>query len=1066
MPVKLSKRACSEVIASKVRIVLVVALAITSSMMGASRASAQTAPIIVSQTSWLATLPASGRVLSGANAAGTSFAVNARGEIAVGDTYGNQVVLLNGRTGAVEKQWNYLGPGATAMDPKGNLYVGGLYSGYIVKLPYVNGAYAELTTDPQVTLPPACTGSDTAECVWGGNILTSVGAEFGIGAMTFDSKGNFFFVTDGYPSGSATIPFSIYECSVASSCISTADSGSGSGASVEIFSEPAATSSTYCTTSGATVQLTPGSISIDPWGNLLFTDSAQDTCGYTEYSRLNELAVNQDGSYSKTPAELYRLTPDQSSAYDQLDSVAVDTNGTVYLGTQMGGVFAFADNGVPFTGPIPPADIYGVWTYGAWQTGARALALDGKGNLYVVSLLEGNLGSMDTVGLVSLNSVPFPSSPIATAVSPMPPPAVLNAVNAADSTVVMVNDADCSTASLSFAVTEDGQPSTEFAAKPGTCANSTLFPGQSSFEAMLTFTPTKVGGRSAVLTATNTSTGESKASTAFGVGEGGLVTLDPGNPPLSYSGFTTPAGISVDAVGDLFVADAGTGNIEKIGAGASTSTSISSGLNDPSGTALDAAGNLYVADTGNNQIVEVPNAIGTPGTSATVVSSTIKISGTALNDPTGLAVGADGVLYISDTGNNRVLTYNPANGVIGVRAAALSNPGGIAVDAAGTLYVANAGSGSGGNIEVFPAGGGAVLALKPSGVTVPVDVAVEPSGSLFVSDGPSGAIVRVPNESGALNASDAVMIESHFGTGGALALDLEGNLYFTVADGSTVDAIPRAGSTIDFGSVNDGSSAQATVYAENAGNLPLALTAGLTSFLTQPASKNFVITAGTDDDCLAATSLDSGAACQFTAEFSPALGVASGALSDSANFNSTAVNATALISLNGTANYEAVPVPGFSISLGASSLSVNSGGTASMAVTVTPQNGFNSPVIFSCSGLPAGATCSFSPATVTPSGVAASSQLTVSDTSTSARLRHSSNPLLPGAALCVICCLFGVRKRRSIFTLLLLALALGGLGLMSGCGTKVKPKATSTTVTVNADSGTLHESATFALTVQ
>lgn len=1069
MRVGLGEEACSGVIAPRILTLLFVSLAILSGMLGASTARAQMPPIVVSQTSWLATLPSG--VFDNANAAGTTFAVNASGEIGVGDTYGNAVFLINGLTGSVEKQWSYQNPGAVTMDADGNLYIASLFAGYIVKLPYKDGAYADLTIDPQTATLAACTGNDTTECLWGGNLLSSVNnGAFGIGAMTFDSKGDFFFVTDGSTWGTAGKPFSIFECSVASSCISAAGSGSGSGAPAELFSEPAATSSAECATSGATVQITPGSLAIDPWGNLFFTDSALNTCGISEYSDLNELAVNPDGTYANTPVELYRLMPSPPSSYNQIDSVAVDTNGTVYFGIEFGGIFGFANRGVPFTGSVPTQGIYGVWTYGAWQTGPSALTLDGKGNLYVVSPLNGGSGFTDTVGLVSVNNIPFPSSPIATAVSPTVPPQVLSAVNATNSTSVMVNDADCSTAALSFAIAENGQSSTEFAGKPGSCADSTFFPGQSSFDAALTFTPAKVGARNALLTATNTSTGESQAATAFGIGEGGMVTLDPGNPPLSYTGFTTPVGISVDAAGDLFVADAGAGIVDKIGAGSTTPGAVVSGLNTPSGTALDAAGNLYVADTGNNQIIEVPGAAGTSGTSATVVSNSTKIGATALSGPTGLALGADGVLYISDTGNNRVVTFNPASGVTSVRATGLNGPGGITVDAAGTLYVANAGTGSGGNVEIFPGGGGAVTTLTPNGVTTPIGVAVEPSGSLLVSDGPTGAIVRVPNEGGTLNSSGAVKIENNPQSGGGLALDTVGNLYTSDARGATVYAIQRTGSTIRFGSVNDGSSAQATVYAENAGNMPLALASGATSFLTQPASGNFAITAGMDNDCLAATSLGAGADCEFTAEFSPVLGVASGDLSDSADFNSTAANATAVIALNGTAVYVSAPVPGFSISLGAPSLNVRTGGSGSMAVSVTPQNGFNSAVTFSCSGLPAGTTCSFSPTTVTPSGAAATSQLTVNVASTSAKLRQDANPVLPGGAAlaCVVCCLFGVRRRRSMFTLLSLVLILGGLGLMSGCGTHPAPKPTSTTttVTVNAVSGSIQSSSSFELTVQ
>ena len=54
-----------------------------------------------------------------------------------------------------------------------------------------------------------------------------------------------------------------------------------------------------------------------------------------------------------------------------------------------------------------------------------------------------------------------------------------------------------------------------------------------------------------------------------------------------------------------------------------------------------------------------------------------------------------------------------------------------------------------------------------------------------------------------------------------------------------------------------------------------------------------------------------------------------------------------------------------------------SSGTATTQIGITPENGFNSAVTLSCSGLPAGASCAFSPKTVTPSGAMASVNLTI-----------------------------------------------------------------------------------------
>jgi Chitobiase/beta-hexosaminidase C-terminal domain len=56
---------------------------------------------------------------------------------------------------------------------------------------------------------------------------------------------------------------------------------------------------------------------------------------------------------------------------------------------------------------------------------------------------------------------------------------------------------------------------------------------------------------------------------------------------------------------------------------------------------------------------------------------------------------------------------------------------------------------------------------------------------------------------------------------------------------------------------------------------------------------------------------------------------------------------------------------GFTIAPSTTSLTVAPGQSASVTISVTPLNGFKAAVSFCCSGLRTGASCSFSPATVT-----------------------------------------------------------------------------------------------------
>ncbi|MES1245137.1 MAG: endopeptidase [Acidobacteriota bacterium] len=77
--------------------------------------------------------------------------------------------------------------------------------------------------------------------------------------------------------------------------------------------------------------------------------------------------------------------------------------------------------------------------------------------------------------------------------------------------------------------------------------------------------------------------------------------------------------------------------------------------------------------------------------------------------------------------------------------------------------------------------------------------------------------------------------------------------------------------------------------------------------------------------------------------------------------------------------------PDFTVSCSPSSLSVAQGGNGTSTCTVTSQNGFNSAVALSCTGLPSGATCSFAPSSVTPpANGSASSTLTLSVSGTTA----------------------------------------------------------------------------------
>jgi sugar lactone lactonase YvrE len=182
--------------------------------------------------------------------------------------------------------------------------------------------------------------------------------------------------------------------------------------------------------------------------------------------------------------------------------------------------------------------------------------------------------------------------------------------------------------------------------------------------------------------------------------------------------FYGPNGIAVDAVGNLFVADTYNQTIRKITpAGVVTTfagTAGSSGNADgvgatarfykPFGIALDAAGNLFVADALNSTIRKI-----TPAGSVTTLAGSAGNPGGSDGTgsvahfywPYGIALDADGILYVTDgmgsairkitpTGVVTTLAGGSSGSTDGVGSSAqFSWPWGIAVGANGTVFVAD-----------------------------------------------------------------------------------------------------------------------------------------------------------------------------------------------------------------------------------------------------------------------------------------------------------------------------------------------------------------------------------------
>jgi sugar lactone lactonase YvrE len=142
-------------------------------------------------------------------------------------------------------------------------------------------------------------------------------------------------------------------------------------------------------------------------------------------------------------------------------------------------------------------------------------------------------------------------------------------------------------------------------------------------------------------------------------------------------------GIAVDAQGTVYVSSGNT--ILTISPAGEVATLSGAGLNAPGGLALnEATGKLYVADTGNNALKEI-----------VVATGSVTATATGFNAPTAIAIDEAGLVYVADTGANKVLVYDAVSkktATVIDAAAGLNAPAGIAIDGDGFVYVADTGN--------------------------------------------------------------------------------------------------------------------------------------------------------------------------------------------------------------------------------------------------------------------------------------------------------------------------------------------------------------------------------------
>ena len=214
------------------------------------------------------------------------------------------------------------------------------------------------------------------------------------------------------------------------------------------------------------------------------------------------------------------------------------------------------------------------------------------------------------------------------------------------------------------------------------------------------------------------------------IGPDGAITTHAGTAEPGDSGDGGPAvearlgsiaGMAVDSLGNMYVADTGNHRVRRIDVAGTITTYAGTGepgdsgdggpaaearLSSPYGVAADTAGNVYVADTGNHRVRRI-DAAGTITTYAGTGEPGDCVDGgpaaeARLSSPYGVAADTAGNVYVADTGNHRVRRID-ATGTITTYAgtgepgdsgdggpaaeARLSSPFQVAADTVGDVYV-------------------------------------------------------------------------------------------------------------------------------------------------------------------------------------------------------------------------------------------------------------------------------------------------------------------------------------------------------------------------------------------
>ena len=451
----------------------------------------------------------------------------------------------------------------------------------------------------------------------------------------------------------------------------------------------------------------------------------------------------------------------------------------------------------------------------------------------------------------------------------------------------------------------------DFASGTDTTCNGSTGPS-TACSVEVTFLPTAPGLRNGAVVLYDTGLNPILTVPLYAWADAPVAALSPNVGSIVSTGgliLSDPFQVALDGAGNIYVGDYGNSNVIKIPAGGGSATLVPLGTpggiaaQSVTGVAVDGAGNLFIGDHINSRILVV-----TPGGVVSVLS--INGLSPALVLPTALAFDAAGNLYIADYGNGRVVRVSTlvvagstSSGLgvalgTGAFTFGISTLSGLTVDAQGNIYIAARTENNSSIIKVTAAGVASALSfpgITPA-ISGPQGVAVDAMGNIYVVDSGNKRIVALTTAGVASVFSiSGLPLPSALGSSlFGVTSDPAGNLYIPDWTNNRIVKVNVGGAVLSFPDTNVGStSAPRIATVTNLGDLPLV-------FVNSPVyTPDFSQPTGASDQCLIATSVASGTACDVSVQFTPQSAASLSASIGLTNDNLNVANATQSIAVSG-----------------------------------------------------------------------------------------------------------------------------------------------------------------------